>query len=82
MKSLCALVFSLITVAAAAAQQPDAAFMQRALASLQAQRNGAMDAAAAAEAKAGLLTDELAKAQARLKQLEPKNPDAKQETEK
>lgn len=54
------------------AQQPDPAFLQRAIAAVQIQRNLAMDAAAVAEAKAAILTDDLAKATVRLKELEAK----------
>jgi len=61
-----------------AQQQPDPAFMQRALNALQAQRNQALDAAAIADAKAGGLADDLAKAQARIKEMEaPKDAPAK-----
>jgi len=44
--------------------------LQRIVQVLQAHRNQAMDAAAAAEARAGALSDDLAKAQARIKELE------------
>ena len=53
-----------------AQQQPDPAFLQRALGSMQAQRNQAMDALAVSEAKSAGLADDLAKAQARIKELE------------
>lgn len=62
----------LITSAFAQQQQPDPAFLQRALDSVAMQRNNALNAAAIAEAKAGTLEDQLAKAQARIKELEPK----------
>jgi len=61
---------------AVAQQQPDPAFLQRALASMQSQRNQAMDALAVQEAKSVGLADDLAKAQARIKELEPKNAPA------
>ena len=54
-------------------QQPDVAFMQRAIVSLQTQRNNALDSAAASDAKAAGLTEELTKAQARIKELEEAN---------
>lgn len=59
-------------VAAYAQQQPDPAVMQRAMNVLQAQRNQAFDQAATAEVRAAGLADDLAKAQARIKELEPK----------
>jgi hypothetical protein len=61
--------------AAAQQQQLDPALMQRTLEVVAAQRNNAMNAAAVTEAKAAGLAEELAKANARLKELEPK-PDA------
>lgn len=72
-----AIVLALISTPAFAQQQPDPAFMQRALAALQNQRNTAMDSAAAAEAKAAGLADDLAKANARITDLEkPKSEPA------
>lgn len=53
-------------------QQPDPAFMQRALTALQSQRNQALDLAASQEARANGLQDDLMKAQARVKELEEK----------
>ncbi|MHB8268227.1 hypothetical protein [Bradyrhizobium sp.] len=70
-------LFTATSVAAAQQQPPDPIVMQRALNSLQAQRNQAMDAAAAQEVRAAGLAEELAKAQARLKELEPKPADPK-----
>lgn len=68
------LVLLLGMSSAAAQQQPaDPAFLQRAVTALQAQRNQALDAAAAHEARAAGLADDLAKAQARIKELEPKD---------
>jgi len=61
----------IVTSAAAQTQPPDAAFMQRAVSALQAQRNAAQDAAAVAEARAAGLADDLVKARARIKELEP-----------
>lgn len=54
------------------AEQPDPTFLQKAIASIQTQRNLAMDAAAVAEAKGAQLAEDLAKAQERIKELEPK----------
>lgn len=67
------LLFLLTSPAFAQLQQgPDPAFMQRALDSIAAQRNNALNAAAVAEARVAGLTEELAKATARIKELEPK----------
>lgn len=60
---------------ALAEQKPDPEFLQKALTVMQAQRNNAMDADAVAEAKLATTTDELAKAQARIKELEAKSGD-------
>jgi uncharacterized small protein (DUF1192 family) len=49
-------------------QQQDPAFLQRALGALQAQRNAALDGQAAAEARVGMLTEEVARLTAELKQ--------------
>lgn len=68
-------LFLLLASPAFAQQAPDPAFLQRALTALQTQRNVAMDSAAVAEAKLAAMADELAKAQARIKELEPKKPD-------
>lgn len=57
---------------ALAQQAPDPVFLQRALTAMQAQRNQAMDAQAISTAQAAGLADDLAKAQARIKELEPK----------
>lgn len=66
-------VFALLpTVALAQPQQTDPAVLQRAIAAIQLQRNAAWDAAASAEIRAAGLADDLAKAQARIKELEPK----------
>lgn len=58
-------------------QQVDPAFMQKAIISLQAQRNEALDSAATAQARAAMLADELARAQARIKELEPQPEEKK-----
>ncbi len=47
--------------------------MQRTIAVLEQQRNHAMNAAAVAETRALVLADDLAKAQAKIKDLEPKS---------
>jgi len=73
MKRLALALLLLATPAVAQQQQqPDPAFLQRALASMQSQRNQALDSAAIADAKAAGLAEDLAKAQARVKDLEHK----------
>lgn len=67
-----AIVVFFTLLAPAVAQQPDAAFLQRAISAVQTQRNVAMDAAAVAEARVAAVTEELNKAQARVKELEAK----------
>ena len=67
---VCAIL--LLATPAFAQQQPDPAFLQRALASMQSQRNQAMDALAVSEAKSAGLADDLAKAQIRIKELDDK----------
>src|SRR5438874_1400178 len=58
----------------------ETAFMAKAIATLQQQRNGAADAQASAEARASLLADEVTKLTARVKELETKyEPKAKEE---
>jgi hypothetical protein len=69
-----ALLFMLAASPAFGQQQPDAQFLQRAIAALQAQRNQALDAAASAEARAAGLADDLAKAQTRIKERGPPKP--------
>lgn len=54
-------------------QSSDPAFLQAALASLQAQRNSAMDSAAALEAQLKIVAGDLAKANAKIKELEIKS---------
>jgi hypothetical protein len=67
------IIFALtLTASGAVAQQADPQFLQRAVPVLQAQRNQALDAAAAQQARADGLADDLAKAQARIKELEQK----------
>lgn len=67
------LIIAFVLVPALAfAQGPDPIFLQKALTAVQTQRNLAMDQAAVAEANTRLLSDELAKAQAKIKDLEAK----------
>lgn len=68
------LLLALLLAGPAFAQQqpPDPAFMAKAIAALQVQRNQAQDAAAIAQAKVEQLTEDLGKANARVKELEPK----------
>lgn len=72
------IVLMLLTATPAFAQQPDPAFLQRAAAALQTQRNAALDQAAAQQARADGLQDALAKAQARIKELEAEKAPAKE----
>ena len=85
-KILLTSAFVLMTSSAFAQQpqQPDQqAFMQRAISALQAQRNAALDAHAASEAKLSGLTEDLAKANLKIKGLEDKlNPPEKAEDKK
>jgi hypothetical protein len=60
----------LMSMEAHAQQQPDPAVLQRLLASTQAQRNQFLDALTAASVRVEVLTDDLTKAQARIKELE------------
>lgn len=71
------LLLLLISSPALAQQQPDTAFMQRAITAIQTQRNAALDQAVLLQAKVDGLTEDLAKAQARIKELEPKPEDKK-----
>lgn len=75
LKKILVLTTMLVT-SAFAQQQPDPTFMQRAITSLQAQRNAALDAQTIAEAKLAGVTEDLAKAQARIKELEGSKPEA------
>lgn len=68
----------LLSSVAFAQQQPDPAFLQKAIAALQIQRNQALDAYVVDEAKIATLNEEIAKANARIKELEPK-PEAPKE---
>lgn len=67
-----ALAAMLLMPAANAQQAPDTAALQRAIAALQAQRNQAWDVAVTLEMKAASLAEDLAKAQAKVKELEEK----------
>lgn len=78
MKTVLAAIFCLAAWAGFAQQAPDPAFLQRALSALQAQRNAALDSQVVAEARAAGLTDDLAKATARIKELETKPEAPKQ----
>jgi hypothetical protein len=62
----------LVSTAAFAQQQNDPAFLARAISAMQSQRNVALDSAVMERARADGIADELAKAQARIKELEPK----------
>ncbi len=62
----------LLMTVANAQQALDTAALQRAIAALQAQRNQAMDVAVTLEMKAASLAADLAKAQAKVKELEEK----------
>lgn len=73
-----ALGLSLLATPAFAQQQADPAMLQRALSAIQIQRNQAFDLAASWEARANGLAEELAKAQARIKELESK-PETKEQ---
>mgnify|MGYP001562945755 CR=1 FL=1 len=78
MRFAIAALMLIISTSAFAQQQPlDPAFLHRAISALQAQRNQSMDTAAVSEARAAGLADELAKAQARIKELEKKPEEKK-----
>lgn len=76
MKYLAAAIILATTAPAFAQTAPDAAFLQRAVNVLQAQRNAALDAQAIAEANLAGVKEDLAKAQARIKELTPKSDEA------
>jgi TolA-binding protein len=78
MRFLFVIALLVLTTPALAQGAPDPAFMQRAIAALQNQRNAALDAQTVAEAKLQGLTEDLNKANARIKELE----DAKKAPEK
>lgn len=74
--SIIALLAALIS-SASAQQQPDPATLSKALAVIQAQRNQALDMAAGQQVRAEGLQEELAKAQAKIKEMESKLPSEK-----
>jgi len=61
---------ALISSPALAQQQPDPAFLQRALSAIEQQRNAALNAQAVAEAGQATLADENSKLKARIQELE------------
>lgn len=63
---------SLLLTVSASAQNAEPALLPKALEIIATQRNQALGDAAIWQAKAMLLADELAKAQAKIKELEPK----------
>lgn len=63
-------VAAFLIASAAHAQTADPAYLQRAIASVENQRNQALTAQAVAEAKLAGVLEDLAKAQARIKELE------------
>lgn len=75
MKRLIVAALLLSSPALAQQQPPDPAFLQRALAAMQTQRNQAMDSAAVLEARLATTADDLAKANARIKEMEAKKQD-------
>lgn len=82
MRSSIAILCVLFCISAVSAQQParppDPAFLQKAILSLQAQRNAALDGAAVAEARAAQLAEDNAKLKAQIEELtKPKGEPAK-----
>lgn len=61
---------ALLLASPATAQTPDPAFLQKAVAVLQQQRNAAMDGQAQAQTQAAMLADDVEKLKARVKELE------------
>lgn len=76
LRSSIVVIVLLAAGAAHAQQQPDAATLQRLLAAIEAQRNQALTQHAYAEAARAGLAEDLAKAQARIKELEAQKPTA------
>lgn len=76
------LISFILAATPAFAQQPDAAFLQRAIGTLQTQRNAALDAQAIAEARSAGLADDLNKANAKIKELEDKLNPSKEDKSK
>lgn len=78
MNRLIIAAIALSTIGTALAQQPpqiepDAAFMKKAIAALQSQRNEALDRAVGAEARLAVTAEELQKVQIELRQLKMKS---------
>lgn len=70
MKRIILALSLLATPAFAQQQQPDPAFLQRVLSTMQAQRNQATDALAVSDTRIAVLQEELEKIKARVKELE------------
>jgi hypothetical protein len=75
MKKIIVLAIALLATPALAQQQPSPALLEKAIASIQNQRNNALDALAATEARAAIQAEELAKAKARITELETPKKD-------
>lgn len=73
MKYIVTLLLILASSASFAQSNNDAAFWQKAADAIANQRNNAMNSVALTEAKLTIATEELAKAQARIKELEEKD---------
>lgn len=72
------IIAALLSVSPAfAQQQPDPETLQRAIQAVQLQRNQALDISANLQVQLSKVQEDLAKAQARLKELEPKAAEAK-----
>ena len=78
MRIIIAATLLLFAAPALAQQATDAATLQRLLVAIEAQRNQALTQGAYAEARVAALTEDLVKAQARIKELEPKPQGDKQ----
>lgn len=72
--SKASLLVLLVVSPALAQQQPDPAFLQKAIIAMQAQRNAAQDSAAAESARAAMLADEVARLNAELDKLRSEPP--------
>lgn len=77
-KRILSALFLFSAMPAFAQQAPDPAFLQRALGAVEQQRNQALNSQAVAEARAAGLSDDLAKAQARIKEMETKSEKPKE----
>lgn len=82
MKKLVVLFVLLPTAVFAQNASSDVAFSAKAIAVLQQQRNQAFDAAAGLEVRLGIAQEELATAQAKIKELEAKVTPEKKQDEK